>query len=254
MFVSNPAESGFQSPGADRYKLPVGQFDQHLANLASLSSPALPFSLTFDDGGESFYTLIADRLDRLDWRAHCFVPTDFIDRPGFLTRRHIRELDARGHHIGAHSASHPARISACSADVLRREWTESVSVLQDILGRAVRLASVPGGYYSTAVAEAAAEAGIRTLFTSEPVTHYSVVGPCTIVGRFAIRHFNAPTLSARLVRTAPWTRWAMWTDWNLKALCKPVLGPAYRCVADWLMAQKTTTTLIQSEENHDRCS
>ncbi|MGH9220824.1 MAG: polysaccharide deacetylase family protein, partial [Vicinamibacterales bacterium] len=99
MFVSNPAESGFQSPGADRYKLPIGQFDQHLANLASLSSPALPFSLTFDDGGESYYTLIADRLDRLDWRAHCFVPTDFIDRPGFLTRRHIRELDARGHHI-----------------------------------------------------------------------------------------------------------------------------------------------------------
>ena len=240
VFVTDPAESGFQSPSADRYKLSVGQFDAHLAALASLASPALPFSLTFDDGGESYYTQIADRLDRLDWRAHCFVPTDFIDRPGFLTRQQIRELAARGHYLGAHSASHPARMSGCSAEVLRNEWTESVNVLQDILGRAVRLASVPGGYYSRAVAEAAAEAGIRTLFTSEPVTHHSVVGPCTIVGRFAIRRFNAPTLCAQLVRSAPWTRWAMWTDWNVKALCKPVLGPAYTCVADWLMAQKTT--------------
>ena len=242
MFVSDPAESGFQSPGADRYKLSVDQFEAHLANLASLASPALPFSLTFDDGGESYYTQIADRLDRLGWSAHCFVPTDFIDRRGFLTRHQIRDLEARGHYIGAHSASHPARISGCSADVLRNEWTESVNVLQDILGRDVRLASVPGGYYSRAVAEAAAEAGVRTLFTSEPVTHHRVVGPCTIAGRFAIRRFNAPSLCARLVRTTPWTRWAMWTDWNVKALCKPILGPSYTCVADWLMNQKPTSS------------
>src|SRR5688572_29185585 len=53
VFVTDPAESGFQSPGADRYKLPVGQFEQHLDNLASLSSPALPFSLTFDEIGRA---------------------------------------------------------------------------------------------------------------------------------------------------------------------------------------------------------
>jgi peptidoglycan/xylan/chitin deacetylase (PgdA/CDA1 family) len=241
VFMSDPAESGFQSPAADRYKLTVVQFEQHLAGLAALHSPALPFSLTFDDGGESYYSQIADRLERLNWRAHCFVPTDFIDRPGFMTRRQIRELDRRGHHIGAHSASHPSRMSACSDAVLRNEWSESVGVLQDILGRAVRVASVPGGSYSTAVAEAAAAAGINTLFTSEPVTHPSLAGDCAIVGRFAIRQYNSPTLSARLVRTAPWTRWAMWLDWNTKALCKPILGPAYMRVADWVMARKATT-------------
>lgn len=241
VFMSDPAESGFRSPAADRYKLPLVQFDQHLAGLAALAAPALPFSLTFDDGGESYYSRIADRLERLNWRGLCFVSTDFIDRPGFLTRRQIRELDRRGHHIGTHSASHPSRMSACSDEVLRKEWTESVAVLQDILGRDVRVASVPGGYYSTAVAGAAAAAGIHTLFTSEPVTRVSVAGSCTIVGRFAIRQFNSPTLSARLVRTAPWTRWAMWLDWNTKAICKPILGPAYMRVADWLMARTATT-------------
>ena len=236
VFALDPAESGFQSPAADRYKLSMPQFEQHLASLAALPSPALPFSLTFDDGGESYYSLIADRLEHRQWRGHCFVTTDFIDRPGFLSRRQIRELDARGHQIGTHSASHPARMSACSDTVLRNEWNDSVNVLQDILGHAVRLASVPGGSYSRAVAEAARSAGIRTLFTSEPVTRSVVVDDCTIIGRFAIRQYNAPTLSARLVRTAPWTRWAMWLDWNTKALCKPILGPAYMRVADWLMA------------------
>ena len=241
VFVNNPAESGFQSPAADRYKLSVDRFEAHLANLATMPSPALPFSLTFDDGGESYFSVIAEHLESMHWRGHCFVATDFINRPGFLTSRQIRELDARGHYIGAHSASHPARMSACDDAVLRDEWARSVDVLQDILGHAVQLASVPGGYYSTAVAEAAATAGIRTLFTSEPVTRASVAGDCAILGRFAIRCYNAPTLCARLVRTAPWTRWAMWTDWNTKALCKPILGPAYSRVADWLMASTATT-------------
>ncbi len=255
MFVNDPDESGFRSPAANRYKLPIREFEQHLAGLASLASPALPFSLTFDDGGASYYSRIADRLEQRNWRAHCFVPTDFIDRPGFLTRQQIRELDARGHPIGAHSASHPARMSACSAEMLRREWAESVAVLQDVLGRAVRAASVPGGSYSTAVAEAAIAAGIRTLFTSEPVTRPGIVGPCTILGRFAIRQYHTPTLGPRLVRTAPWTRWAMWTDWNVKALCKPILGPAYTRAADWLMAQSTAIrdTHQPGGHHHDRC-
>ena len=239
VFVKDPSESGFRSPAADRYKLPLPQFEQHLAALRRLPPAAMPFSLTFDDGGESFYTTVADRLERLGWRARCFVPTDFVGRPGFLTRRQIRELDARGHHIGAHSASHPPRMSACSADKLRDEWRESVDVLQDILGRFVQSASVPGGYYSTAVAEAAAAAGIRTLFTSEPVTRPRLDGGCAVHGRFAIRSHDLPAFSARLASRAPWARWHAWTDWNAKAFCKLMLGSSYIRVADWVMTQRT---------------
>lgn len=216
------------------------EFDRHLSSLAHRRAPALPFILTFDDAGASYYTHIADRLEALGWRGHCFVPTDFIDRDGFLTRRQIRELDERGHHIGSHSASHPPRISACGATVLRHEWTESVDVLQNILGRPVRTASVPGGFFSPAVADAAAAAGVRTLFTSEPVTRVRLVGDCAVVGRFAIRDSSAPDLSASLVGHASWPRRASWISWNAKGLIKPILGPAYLRLADWLMAQKAT--------------
>jgi peptidoglycan/xylan/chitin deacetylase (PgdA/CDA1 family) len=241
VYVTDPRESGFGSPAADRYKLSVTQFDRELAALVRVSRPALPFALTFDDGGISFYTVIADRLEALGWRAHCFVVTDMIGQPGFLTRAQIQELDRRGHRFGSHSASHPARMSAWGEDDLVDEWARSRAVLQDIIGGPVVTASVPGGFFSRRVARAAAIAGVQTLMTSEPVTRPHYVAYCRVLGRFALRHYNRPEFAARLVDGAPWARWAAWADWNAKALIKPILGNAYTRIADRLMAQKAAT-------------
>jgi len=244
VYANHPHDSGFSSPAADRYKLSVPQFDRELAALACLAEArgeggsAIPFTLTFDDGGESFYTIVADRLEARGWRGHCFVATDYIDRPGFLTRQQIRELHRRGHVIGSHSASHPHRIHACGRDVIATEWRSSVACLRDLLGEPIVTASVPGGFYSATVAETACDAGITTLFTSEPVRSTQHIRGCRIEGRFTLRHSSAPGLSARLVADAPWSRWAMWAQWNAKATVKPLLGPFYARVADWLMAQK----------------
>lgn len=237
VYESDPRESGFASAAADRYKLSVARFDRELADLAALPTGALPFALTFDDGGRSFYTVVADRLEALGWRGHCFVTTNYIDRPGFLTRAEIADLHRRGHIIGSHTASHPQRIHAIAPPVVAGEWRRSVDDLQQILGAPVETASVPGGFYSPAVAESAAAAGITTLFTSEPVCSTDVVGNCRVRGRFTIRNNSSPGLAARLVTNAPWSRWGMWAQWNAKATIKPILGPFYIRVADWLMAQ-----------------
>jgi peptidoglycan/xylan/chitin deacetylase (PgdA/CDA1 family) len=238
VYASDPRESGFSSPAADRYKLAIPEFDRELASLVAAAPRSLPFSLTFDDGGSSFYTVIADRLEALGWRGHFFVVTDRIDRTGFLTRGQIRELSDRGHVIGSHTASHPMRLNSYAAGVIEREWRVSVSALQDILGAPVETASVPGGFYGPAVAYAAAVAGVTTLFTSEPVRTTERVGACNVHGRFTIRGNCKPGLSGRLVSTAPWSRWGMWAQWNAKAAVKPLLGPRYVRVADWLMARK----------------
>jgi peptidoglycan/xylan/chitin deacetylase (PgdA/CDA1 family) len=244
VYVSDPRESGFASPAADRYKLAADHFDRHLAALARVAPQVRPFTLTFDDGGSSYFTAIADRLEQLGWRGHCFVPTDFIDQPGFLTRQQIRELDRRGHQIGSHSASHPARISSCTYAAVLDEWRRSRGTLQDILGHAVTTASVPGGYYSNGVARAAEQAGVTTLFTSEPLIRTTHVGQCAIVGRFTIRDSSPPQLSAQLVGSAPWSRWSMWAMWTAKKSIKPLLGPAYPRVADWLSSQKPLNSPI----------
>lgn len=247
VYGADPRDSGFRSDAADRYKLTVRQFEEQLSGLARHPA-ALPFALTFDDGGASFYTVIADRIEELGWRAHCFVPTDTIDRPGFLTRAQIQDLDRRGHSIGSHSASHSPRISACGPGMILREWTKSLDVLEALLGHEVVSASVPGGFHSRHVAEAAAIAGVRILFTSEPITRVHRVGDCSIFGRFTIRQASGPDASARLVGCPPWSRWAAWASWNSKGLIKPILGPGYARAADWLMAQKVAKQPLTTQE------
>lgn len=230
VYTKDPRESGFASDAADRYKLPVNAFDAHLDAIASVRD--LPFLITVDDGGVSYYTTLAERLEARGWRGHCFVSTNQIGARGFLDAAQIRELDARGHVIGSHSASHPTRFSACTPEQMRKEWTVSLTVLEDILGHEVTVASVPGGYYSETVARSAAGAGLTRLFNSEPITSSCEVEGCTIAGRFAIRRGDPPGMSRRLLLPSPWARWSAWARWNAKGLVKPILGPAYMRVAD----------------------
>jgi len=278
VYAADPRESGFASDAADRYKLSAADFNAQLLGLAGacrkppvlitdlIASGANPSGspgeppphragvrggdpgerlaphhvlITVDDGGVSYYTMLADRLEAPGWRGHCFISTDAIGSRGFLDAAQIRELDARGHVIGSHSASHPSRFSACSVDRMRQEWTRSRQVLEDVLGHEVVVASVPGGYYSRTVARTARDAGLRMLFTSEPITAIRDEQGCRVIGRFTIRRGDAPDTARRLVRPAPWTRWNAWANWNAKGLIKPLLGPAYMRVADIVLGGST---------------
>jgi peptidoglycan/xylan/chitin deacetylase (PgdA/CDA1 family) len=232
VYATDPRESGIPSDAADRNKLSAADVDAQFRGLASVRGDRHPFLITVDDGGVSYYTMLADRLERAGWRGHCFVTTDAIGSRGFLDAAQIRELDARGHVIGSHTASHPSRFSACGVDRMRQEWIRSRQVLEDVLGHEVAVASVPGGAYSRTVAHTALDAGLRTLFTSEPVTAIHDEQGCRVLGRFTIRRGDGPDTARRLVLRAPAARWSAWARWNAKALVKPVLGSTYPRVAD----------------------
>jgi peptidoglycan/xylan/chitin deacetylase (PgdA/CDA1 family) len=236
-----PDASGFPGPAAASYKLPVERFDEHLRALAATRRPhaqsamrlahqaanELPFLLTFDDGGRSAYTHAAERLERYGWRGHFFVTTDHIGKPAFLSCDEIKDLARRGHLIGSHSTSHPTRMSSCSREELLREWRESTIALAQLIGGPVRVASVPGGYFSRLVAETAAEAGIQALFTSEPTTRVRAIDGCSVIGRFTMHRATSPATAAALVngRLAPRVRQAML--WNAKKAGKAVGGRLY---------------------------
>jgi peptidoglycan/xylan/chitin deacetylase (PgdA/CDA1 family) len=255
VYVDHPDESGFTSEAANRYKMRLSDFDAQLAGVNAVRSDApvmasamcrlgddaspqgaAPFLFTVDDGGSAFHTCIAGRLERLGWRGHCFVTTDCIGRRGFLQRQQIRELAERGHIIGSHSASHPPRFNALSFAQMVAQWSRSRAVLEEIVGRRVDIGSVPGGSFSPAVGRAAREAGLRLLFTSEPVTRVYEDDGLLVAGRFTIRRGNPHDRARRLVSARPWTRSLEWASWNAKGLVKPVLGPSYVRLADWLLA------------------
>ena len=103
--------SGFTGPGTAKYKLSRPEFEAHLAaiakvrdtssstahELANAGDEALPFLLTFDDGGESAATCIADLLEKYGWRGHFFVTAGRICSQGFLNTEQIRSLRRQGH-------------------------------------------------------------------------------------------------------------------------------------------------------------
>ena len=246
--------SGFQSPDANIYKLDCAEFETHLKCIGEVlgSQPGgspeaqvnddFRLQLTFDDGGVSASSYTADLLEQFGWRGYFFVTTDWISRPGFLSESQIRDLHRRGHIIGSHSCSHPLRMSRCSRQQLDREWERSVQRLAQILGAEVSSASVPGGYFSREVAAAASGAGIRCLFTSEPVASRFQIEECSVFGRFSIQQgVSADWVSALAAgRASP--RIQSYLFWNAKKIMKTVGGEAWLRLRRKILARR-------SEEN-----
>lgn len=243
VYEVQPEESGFTGTAAERYKLPLVDFEEQLRRLAEVAAgplwlatrpgvvggPAL--ALTVDDGGVSYHSLVAERFEARGWHGHCFVTTGRIGRRGFLHARHLRELHARGHVIGSHSMTHPARFASCPQQEMLREWRDSRRALQDILGAEVNAASVPGGYFSARVAKAAAAAGFSVLFTSEPETRVRKIAGCSVFGRFTLRHGSRRDQAARLASGEPAALYGAWAAWNAKKMLKALLGPGYPQIA-----------------------
>jgi peptidoglycan/xylan/chitin deacetylase (PgdA/CDA1 family) len=232
--------SGFAGADAALYKLGRAEFEAHLAAIEAAGArpstvaelgdgraAARRLLITFDDGGVSAHTHAAGALERRGWRGHFFVTTGRVGTPGFLNREQVVELDRRGHVVGSHSATHPLRMARCTYEEMLREWKTSVAFLSDALGRAVSVASVPGGYYSRRVAEAAAESGVTHLFTSEPTAGLDRVGDCLVIGRYTVQRWTTPRAAAGIAsgRLAPRLRQAVL--WNAKKATKAVGGGFY---------------------------
>ncbi|AHG90045.1 polysaccharide deacetylase [Gemmatirosa kalamazoonensis] len=230
--------SGFAGGDAHIYKLTRERFDRHMAALSAtapfpglvtdvLARPAdgTPcVVLTFDDGGVGALRHAAPALEAHGWRGHFFVTTDRIGQPGFVTEADVRELAARGHAIGSHTRTHPPRISHLPEPQIRAEWLDSVRRLADLVGDRIRTGSVPAGFYSDRVADAAADAGIEVLFTSEPTAAVARRGRCTILGRYAIMRDDDADVPQALARDSwlPQARQA--ALWKAKKAVKAIGG------------------------------
>src|SRR5262249_10230550 len=123
--------------------------------------------------------------------------------------------------------SHPLRMGRCSWTQLVEEWTCSRARLSDILGTDVFVASVPGGDFTPQVAEAAARAGITTLFTSEPTPDTRHAFGLALIGRYTIQKWTTPATAVALASGAwlPCARQVV--VWNAKKMSKRVGGARY---------------------------
>ena len=184
VYFQSPGESGL---AADMYKISVSQFEEHIKRICDLKKlVSSSIVLTFDDGGSSFYAPISQLLDKYSLKGYFFVATDYIGKTGFLSEEQIIDIEKRGHIIGTHSHFHPENISTLSPIEIEFEWVESVRILSRILGHTIQFGSIPNGYQSDIVLNAAAKAGIKELFTSEPLCKERRYKDLTLFGRFVV--------------------------------------------------------------------
>ena len=239
--------SGFPGRDAARYKVTPERFAGHLRAVAARSAPALSGpAITFDDGGIGALTAAAI-LERYGLRGHFLVTANYIGTRGFLSECGIRDLHSRGHMIGSHSCSHPLRMGHCSPARLVEEWTRSRDVISNIVGEAIAVASVPGGDYAPAVAEAAARAGFTKLFTSEPTDHPEHVFGLELRGRFTIYQWT----DASTVEGLAWGSWLprarQTLAWNTRKLTKRLAGRRYLQLRRLLLRHDATVQWGDSE-------
>lgn len=201
VYRGSVTESGFQGIGPNLYKVDAERFESHVRDAVGYCQKYsdAEITFTFDDGGISFYSVIAPLLERNGLKGIFFITTSRIGTPGFLTPDQIVDLDKRGHIIGSHSHSHK-EMSELSPEEIDFEWGKSLEILSEILHRPVVYASVPNGFESSAVMASAANHGIRFLYTSVPTTKIRYCRETAIIGRYVILH-NSPMdyISARLV-------------------------------------------------------
>jgi peptidoglycan/xylan/chitin deacetylase (PgdA/CDA1 family) len=192
--TDNPSESGFQRRTAMRYKQTREAFANHLDGIASgghtpqivsevnFRQPGKHILLTFDDGGKGALHA-AEELNRRGWKGHFFITTSLVGTRTFLDANQLRYLQSCGHLIGSHSHTHPDIFMGIPYEQMIREWRTSCDLLTDLLGIECAIGSVPGGDVSRRVFQSAHEAGMKYLFTSDPILVPKKEGDCWILGR-----------------------------------------------------------------------
>jgi peptidoglycan/xylan/chitin deacetylase (PgdA/CDA1 family) len=152
---------------ANRERFPVIGIDEAGAVFASPRRQARGVVLTFDDAWADNHANALGPLRRYRMPATLYVPSRLLGKPGYMTATQVREMDAGGVTVGAHSRTHPD-LRACGADELEREVRGSKEDLEDLLGKPVASFAYPAGLLDDRVVAAVGAAGFSSAVTSRP--------------------------------------------------------------------------------------
>ncbi|WP_430332333.1 polysaccharide deacetylase family protein [Rhodococcus sp. ACT016] len=84
-------------------------------------------SLTFDDGNADA-TVAAQTLQAHGLRGTFFVPSGYVDQPGYLSQADLRGIAAAGNEIGGHSVTHPDLTTLSHDEATRQLCNDRVNL------------------------------------------------------------------------------------------------------------------------------
>lgn len=160
-----------------RYGVAADAFTRHLDAIAASRRRVIDLAafgrggaaraavITFDDGLVSDHGLAFPRLLEAGVSATFFVNSATVNRPGYLTWAHMREMQGRGMSFQSHGHDH-VYLSRLGADALDGQLRHSKQCIEDGIGAPVEFLAVPFGDYSARVIDRARAAGYRAVCTS----------------------------------------------------------------------------------------
>lgn len=240
VFHNDIKESGFQNTGAIPYKIKSDDFENHVRIIAEYFETnqldKKRVAVTFDDGGESFHSIIAPILEKYGFKGYFFITTSFIGTQGFLNRDQILDLHHRGHFIGTHSHTHPRNIAELPYNEIEREWTDSIEVLNNIISGKIKVASIPGGFYSGQSRKALLKNGIEMVFNSVPTRKIKREADNQFIfGRFTIKKGTNNEMILRLLKNNSVSQFYEFAKWRGLALIRSLLGNNYYLIREVLL-------------------
>ena len=217
----NDMTSGFQNSSAFQYKVSATLFEEQVSTLSGTD-----VTFTFDDGGKSFITLAAPILEKYNKKGIFFISTKYINTPGFLSAKEVKELELRGHVVGSHSHTHPADMTSMTREEMDREWKSSAETLSKILGHNVTLASIPNGYTSKQLFLSAKQAAFTDIYTSVPKAKEIISNDQRIYGRYVV-HRNMSSQEVYFLTTNKNKKRYLYARWYCLNIAKKILGKSY---------------------------
>jgi len=167
----------------EKYAMSAGAFEHQIAHLAKHGAKSIDFNdlvndqptdlnkknviITFDDGNLSDYEYAFPILKQYDFTATFFVTVNRLGTHGYLDWNHLNEMKNAGMSIQSHGLNH-SFLSDLSSDELNAELDLSKKHLETRLRIPVNFFSLPGGFYSSRVLQAAKGAGYIGVATSCP--------------------------------------------------------------------------------------
>lgn len=121
--------------------------------------PPKPVILTFDDGYRDFYTDAFPILKKYNLKATNFVFPNVLNKKNNMDTWMIQEVINSGLvTIGSHTLSH-AYLPKLSKELAHKEISESKIVLEQIIGKPVRVFAYPYGAFDQSVVDLVRQAG-----------------------------------------------------------------------------------------------
>lgn len=170
------------------YSLPLSAFKQQmeflqshfkivcLCDLAKAMESEPPDAniacVTFDDGCLDNYDVALPILQCFGIKATFFIVTGLVGKSlqtfagivPLMDRKHICELQALGHEIGAHTVNH-VKLTQVPIEIAQAEIKDSKHFLEDLLGNEVVSFAYPKGAYNHILKQEVAKLGFRWAVT-----------------------------------------------------------------------------------------